>query len=215
MGEMLAGGGFWPRQRPSAYWGQCSPISPPHLKAARYRTRDFSPAIFFSLPAWRQAFLASLDTAARVPGSDFGIYASSDAGVFSLAVAFAGGSMTALAMYEVCLGAVALVQWLCGDILLSLVKIYVLLILGRSRGEGAISHKAYRAFRAGCGLEPENAGGPGCRVSSDPGAGAALCGRRCPGRGQAPFGAGSRAGSGEQGLWRRWCLAPACSSKTA
>lgn len=38
--------------------------------------------------------------------------------------------MTALAMYEVCLGAVALVQWLCGDILLSLVKIYVLLILG-------------------------------------------------------------------------------------
>lgn len=49
---------------------------------------------------------------------------------YFLAVAFAGGSVTALALYEAALGSVALVQWLCGGILLSLVKIYVLLVLG-------------------------------------------------------------------------------------
>ena len=49
---------------------------------------------------------------------------------YFLAAAFAGGSASALAMYETSIGAAALVQWICGGILLTLVKIYVLLVLG-------------------------------------------------------------------------------------
>ena len=47
-----------------------------------------------------------------------------------MSVAFSGGSMSALALYEGMLGAVTLVQWICSTVLLSMVKIYVLMVLG-------------------------------------------------------------------------------------
>lgn len=49
---------------------------------------------------------------------------------YFMSVAFSGGSMSALALYEGMLGAVTLVQWLCSTALLSMVKIYVLMVLG-------------------------------------------------------------------------------------
>lgn len=49
---------------------------------------------------------------------------------FFLSAAFSGGSISALALYEAMMAAAYLVQWLCSGILLSVVKIYVLLVLG-------------------------------------------------------------------------------------
>ena len=49
---------------------------------------------------------------------------------YFMSVAFSGGSMSALALYEGMLGAVTLVQWICSTVLLSMVKIYVLMVLG-------------------------------------------------------------------------------------
>lgn len=49
---------------------------------------------------------------------------------YFMSVAFSGGSMSALALYEGMLGAVTLVQWICSTALLSMVKIYVLMVLG-------------------------------------------------------------------------------------
>lgn len=49
---------------------------------------------------------------------------------YFMAVAFSGGSMSALALYEGMLGAVTGVQWLCSTVLLAMVKIYVVMVLG-------------------------------------------------------------------------------------
>lgn len=49
---------------------------------------------------------------------------------YFMAVAFSGGSASAVALYEGMLGGVTAVQWLCGGILLPAVKVYVLLVLG-------------------------------------------------------------------------------------
>lgn len=49
---------------------------------------------------------------------------------YFMSVAFSGGSMSALALYEAMLGAVTLVQWLCSAFLLAMVKIYVVMVLG-------------------------------------------------------------------------------------
>lgn len=49
---------------------------------------------------------------------------------YFMSVAFSGGSMSALALYEAMLGSITLVQWICSSILLSMVKIYVLMVLG-------------------------------------------------------------------------------------
>lgn len=49
---------------------------------------------------------------------------------YYMSVAFSGGSMSALALYECMLGAVTMVQWLCSTVLMSLVRIYVLMVLG-------------------------------------------------------------------------------------
>ena len=57
---------------------------------------------------------------------------------YYMAVAFSGGSMSALALYECMLGAVTGVQWLCSTVLISMVRIYVLMVLG--------SHVARRCF---------------------------------------------------------------------
>ena len=49
---------------------------------------------------------------------------------YFMSVAFSGGSMSALALYEGMLGGVTLIQWLCSTVLLSMVRIYVLMVLG-------------------------------------------------------------------------------------
>lgn len=49
---------------------------------------------------------------------------------YFMSVAFSGGSMSALALYEGMLGAVTLVQWFCSTLLLAMVKIYVVTVLG-------------------------------------------------------------------------------------
>lgn len=48
---------------------------------------------------------------------------------YFMAVAFAGGSVSAVVLYEGMTAAVTLVQWLCGSLLLPVVRIYVLLVL--------------------------------------------------------------------------------------
>ena len=129
LGEMLAGGKLLAQAASIGILGAVFT----HISSA-FKGRQVSDAGFFAcylllFACLAASFLASLDTAARSLDQILEFMRLLMPAYF-LAVAFAGGSMTALAMYEVCLGAVALVQWLCGDILLSLVKIYVLLILG-------------------------------------------------------------------------------------
>ncbi len=48
---------------------------------------------------------------------------------YFMAVAFSGGSVSAVALYEGMMGAVTLVQWLCSGLLLPVVRIYVMLVL--------------------------------------------------------------------------------------
>ncbi len=48
---------------------------------------------------------------------------------YFLTVAFSGGSVSAVALYEAMTAAVTLVQWLCCNLLLPVVRIYVLLVL--------------------------------------------------------------------------------------
>ena len=49
---------------------------------------------------------------------------------YFISVAFAGGSASAAAFYEIALGAAWAVQWLCRRVFLSFVRVYGLLILG-------------------------------------------------------------------------------------
>ena len=60
---------------------------------------------------------------------------------YYMAVAFSGGSMSALALYECMLGAVTGVQWLCSTVLLSMVRIYVLMVLGSHVAKEALLSK--------------------------------------------------------------------------
>lgn len=48
---------------------------------------------------------------------------------YFMSVAFSGGSVSAVALYEAMTAAVTLVQWLCCNLLLPVVRIYVLLVL--------------------------------------------------------------------------------------
>ena len=48
---------------------------------------------------------------------------------FFLAVAFAGGSISSAALYSTVVGGVSGAQFLCGRVLLPLIKVYVLLVL--------------------------------------------------------------------------------------
>lgn len=75
------------------------------------------------------SFGASLQVAAQVLGQILEFMKLLMPAYF-MSVAFSGGSMSALALYEGMLGAVTLVQWVCSTALLSLVKIYVLMVLG-------------------------------------------------------------------------------------
>ena len=49
---------------------------------------------------------------------------------YYMAVAFSGGSMSALALHECMLGAVTGVQWMCHSFLLPLTRVYVMTVLG-------------------------------------------------------------------------------------
>lgn len=75
------------------------------------------------------SFSASLQVAAQVLGQILEFMKILMPAYF-MSVAFSGGSMSALALYEGMLGAVTLVQWVCSTALLSMVKIYVLMVLG-------------------------------------------------------------------------------------
>ena len=104
-----------------------------HISSA-FKGRQVSDAGFFAaylllFACLAASFLASLDMASQSLEQILEFMRLLMPAYF-LAAAFAGGSASALAMYETSIGAAALVQWICGGILLTLVKIYVLLVLG-------------------------------------------------------------------------------------
>ena len=74
------------------------------------------------------SFFASLQIAAKVLEQIFSFLRVLMPAYF-MAVAFAGGSLSAAALYEVRMAAVTLVSWICKNILLPMVRIDVLLVL--------------------------------------------------------------------------------------
>lgn len=74
------------------------------------------------------SFFASLKIAAKVLEQIFSFLRVLMPAYF-MAVAFAGGSLSAAALYEVMMAAVTLVSWICKNILLPMVRIDVLLVL--------------------------------------------------------------------------------------
>lgn len=74
------------------------------------------------------SFFASLQIAAKVLEQIFSFLRVLMPTYF-MAVAFAGGSLSAAALYEVMMAAVTLVSWICKNILLPMVRIDVLLVL--------------------------------------------------------------------------------------
>lgn len=86
------------------------------------------------------SFFTSVDTAARVVENvlDFMKVLLPS---FFLAVAFCGGSISSAALYSSVVGGVGAAQFLCGKVLLPLVKVYVLLVLaGNLSKEAFIGH---------------------------------------------------------------------------
>ncbi len=74
-------------------------------------------------------FLSSLSLAQQVLNSIFE-FMRLLMPAYYIVVAFSGGSISALALYEAMMAGMTLLQWLCGSFLLPAVKIYVLLVLG-------------------------------------------------------------------------------------
>lgn len=74
------------------------------------------------------SFFASIEIAADVLGQVLDFVKLLMPAYF-LTVAFSGGSVSAVALYEAMTAAVTLVQWLCCNLLLPVVRIYVLLVL--------------------------------------------------------------------------------------
>lgn len=74
-------------------------------------------------------FLSSLSLAHQVLNSIFE-FMRLLMPAYYIVVAFSGGSISALALYEAMMAGMTLLQWLCGSFLLPAVKIYVLLVLG-------------------------------------------------------------------------------------
>ena len=74
------------------------------------------------------SFFASLQIAAKVLEQIFSLLRVLMPDYF-MAVAFAGGSLSAATLYEVMMAAVTLVSWICKNILLPMVRIDVLLVL--------------------------------------------------------------------------------------
>ena len=74
------------------------------------------------------SFFASLQIAAKVLEQIFSFLRVLMPAYF-MAVPFAGGSLSAAALYEVMMAAVTLVSWICKNILLPMVRIDVLLVL--------------------------------------------------------------------------------------
>ena len=81
--------------------------------------------VFICLTA---GFFTSMDTASNVADSIFDFMRVLLPSFF-LAVAFAGGSISAAAMYSSVLAGVGAADFLCGTVLLPMVKVYVLLVL--------------------------------------------------------------------------------------
>ena len=81
--------------------------------------------VFICLTA---GFFTSMDTASNVADSIFDFMRVLLPSFF-LAVAFAGGSISAAAMYSSVLAGVGAAYFLCGTVLLPMVKVYVLLVL--------------------------------------------------------------------------------------
>ena len=81
--------------------------------------------VFICLTA---GFFTSMDTASNVADSIFDFMRVLLPSFF-LAVAFAGGSISAAAMYSSVLVGVGAADFLCGTVLLPMVKVYVLLVL--------------------------------------------------------------------------------------
>lgn len=74
------------------------------------------------------SFFASIEIASDVLGQVLDFVKLLMPAYF-LTVAFSGGSVSAVALYEAMTAAVTLVQWLCYNLLLPVVRIYVLLVL--------------------------------------------------------------------------------------
>lgn len=74
------------------------------------------------------SFFASIEIASDVLGQVLDFVKLLMPAYF-LTVAFSGGSVSAVALYEAMTAAVTLVQWLCCNLLLPVVRIYVLLVL--------------------------------------------------------------------------------------
>lgn len=74
---------------------------------------------------------------------------------YFISVAFAGGSASAAAFYEIALGAAWAVQWLCRRGFLSFVRVYGLLVLGDHMMEEPCFSKLTdligKWFHGGCG----------------------------------------------------------------
>jgi stage III sporulation protein AE len=94
---------------------------------------------------------------------------------YFLAAAFAGSSATAVASYEFTLVILSASQWLLGTVLLSLIRVYALLVMaGHIAKEDMLSKLT--ELRAGGFLELKNFNRTGPGVSDDPVHGASLCG---------------------------------------
>ena len=74
------------------------------------------------------SFFASIEIASDVLGQVLDFVKLLMPAYF-LTVAFSGGSVSAVALYEAMTAAVTLVQWMCCNLLLPVVRIYVLLVL--------------------------------------------------------------------------------------
>lgn len=96
--------------------------------------------------------------------------------VFFVAVAYAGGSVTALAFYQMVLLVIAAVQWLFLVILLPLIQVYVCLQLVNSAVAGGFSVESGGAVGDDSGMEYADASRCGHRHPYDPGAGASYGG---------------------------------------
>lgn len=96
------------------------------------------------------SFLSSLQIASKVLGQILEFMRLLMPAYF-MAVAFSGGSMSALALYEGMMAAVTAVQWMCSGILLTAVKMYVLVILGSHAVKEPFLSKAAELLEKGVG----------------------------------------------------------------
>lgn len=110
------------------------------FKAGQISDTGFFVTYLLLFTCLASSFSASLQVASQVMGQILE-FMKLLMPAYYMAVAFSGGSMSALALYECMLGAVTMVQWLCSTVLLSLVRIYVLMVLGSHVAKEALLTK--------------------------------------------------------------------------